>query len=178
MLGLSSGDLTDPVVAGRVRARLDEVLRAARPTRVYLHDLTDLHPTHVAVARLTLDALRALPAGRRPSRVVACEGWRSLAWLDPARRVALDVTGHEPLARALLACFASQLGAKGYADAAPGRRRANASFGDPHHRDAAREVVFGMDLTPLVADPTLDPAAFVLALIDGFRSGVAGSLGR
>lgn len=177
MLGLASGDLADTAAAGRVQERLVEVLRAARPDRVYLHDLTDLHPTHVAAARLTLDALRSLDGGRQPSRVVACEGWRSLAWLDPSRRVALDVTGHEALAVELLGCFASQLGAKGYAGAAPGRRRANAVFADPHRADAAREVVYGMDLTPLVADPGLDPSTFVLALIDEFRSGVARSLG-
>jgi LmbE family N-acetylglucosaminyl deacetylase len=142
----------------------DLVARCA-PATVLTHDLADRHATHVAVAGITVDALRRLPAGSRPGRLLACEGWRSLDWLAEGERVHLDVTGHEDLAVDLLAAHASQVAAKRYDRAAAGRRRANATFADPLAPDDRTEVVLAMDLTPLVVDDRLDPVAFLQAAL-------------
>ena len=52
---------------------------------------------------------------------------------------------------------------------AMGRRRANATFHQSHGVDANSGAVFGMDLTPLLADDALDPIAFVAGHLDRFR---------
>jgi len=57
---------------------------------VYLHNPADKHDTHVALLLRCLEALRALPAARRPRRVLGCEVWRDLDWLVDADKVALD----------------------------------------------------------------------------------------
>ena len=77
---------------------------------VYTHNLADKHPTHVAVARAAIEALRSLPPEIRPQRVIGCEGWRDLDWLPDNEKVVMDVTGHEALAAKLSACFVSQIG--------------------------------------------------------------------
>jgi hypothetical protein len=49
-------------------------------------------------ARRCLEALRALPPGARPRRVLGCEVWRDLDWLVDADKVALDSGRHPELA--------------------------------------------------------------------------------
>ena len=88
----------------------------------------------------------------------------------------LDVTGHGALARALAAVHVSQLEAKRYDVALEGRRRAHATLAEQRRPDEADELSWAMDLTPLLVDPGLDPAAFVLDAVDRFRAEVAASL--
>jgi len=58
-----------------------------------------------------------------------------------------------------------------------GRRAANATFFDPRTADGATRVIFGMDLTPLVVDDTLDSGAYVDGMIERFRRAVRTSHG-
>ena len=60
---------------------LEQILRAARPEFVYLHNLADKHDTHVAVALRSIAALRAVRQDVKPKRVYGCEVWRDLDWL-------------------------------------------------------------------------------------------------
>ena len=153
------------------------ILEATNPEVVYTHNLADKHPTHIAVVRAVIDAVRALPRERRPRRLVGCEGWRDLDWLPYDEKVVMDVSGHEALAAKLSACFASQIeGGKRYDLAVEGRRAANATFSDPHVTDAATQVIFGMDMTPLIADEALSPAEYIDALIERFGSQVLRAL--
>lgn len=174
----SSAAVKDP--AGAVlESDLAALFAACRPSVVYTHNPADAHETHVAVAAAVLRALRALRADRRPERVLGCEAWRSLDWLTEADRVALDVGEDDELAAALVGAFASQIaGGKRYDLAVPGRRRANATFGHAHAADTAEQVWFALDLTPLIRDPGLDAAGWVLGRVDAFRRDVSEKLGR
>jgi len=160
-------------------ADLAGLLRAARPEVVYTHNLADKHDTHVAVALRTLAALRGLPPEHRPHRVYGCEVWRDLDWLPDADKVALDVSGEEDLQAALLEVFASQVaGGKRYDLATLGRRRAHATYHESHGTDASTGLTFAMDLTPLVADPGLDPSRYAEARIERLREDVLQRLAR
>lgn len=154
-------------------------LRATRTRVVYTHNPADKHDTHLGVLVATLQALRALPPRRRPAQVIGCEVWRNLDWLPDQRKVVMDVSGHDRFAARLNATFASQIaGGKRYDLATLGRRSANATFFDSHATDSATQVIFGLDLTPLVSDPTRDLADFTLSLVDEFRQDVATKLRR
>jgi LmbE family N-acetylglucosaminyl deacetylase len=156
---------------------LDRVLALCRPQVVYTHNPADKHETHVAAVLAVLDSLRRLPADRRPPRVLGCEVWRGLDWLDDKDKVPLDVGGREHLSAALVGVYDSQIaGGKRYDLATPGRRRANASYFESHGTDAYEELWFALDLTPLVADPSRDIAGFVFEHIDKFKADVAAKI--
>jgi len=130
---------------------LGAILSIARPEVVYTHNLADKHDTHVAVALRVIAAVRRMPAADRPRRILGCEVWRGLDWLDDADKVALAVDRHGTLPADLLTVFESQIaGGKRYDLASLGRRLANATFFDSHAVDASGAVVFSMDLTPLL----------------------------
>jgi LmbE family N-acetylglucosaminyl deacetylase len=160
-------------------ADLAAILHAARPAVVYTHNPADRHDTHVAVMLRTVAALRSLPAGERPGRVIGCEVWRDLDWLPDDARVVMDVGGRDELAEELLAVFESQIaGGKRYDLATLGRRRANATYAVGNRVDATTGAIFGIDLTPLVADPELDPADLALALVNRLADDVTARLRR
>ena len=93
--------------------------------------------------------------------------------MNDSEKVPLDVSAHENLAMALNGIFDSQIaGGKRYDLAVQGRRLANATFFESHAVDAADQLWFAMDLTPLVEDDTRDPVAFTLEAIDRFRDDV------
>jgi LmbE family N-acetylglucosaminyl deacetylase len=154
---------------------LSAVLSAMRPQLVYTHNLADKHDTHVAVALHTVQALRRNPAS--VERVLGCEVWRALDWLQAEDKVVLDVSGAEDRLMPLIGAFASQIaGGKRYDLAAAGRRRANATFLDSHGLDRATALEYAMDLTPLVRDPTLDVARWTLQFVERFARDVEGRL--
>ena len=175
-LGYSSGDIKGSG-AGALRDDLAYLLAMARPEIVYTHNPADKHASHVAVTIATLETLRRLPPEQRPRAVWGCEVWRDLDWLPDAAKVVLDVSGGESLAAALNHVFDSQIaGGKRYDLAIAGRRAANATFLDSHATDQASQVIFAMDLTPLVADPEASITDFVCQHIDRFKDDVRAKL--
>ena len=152
---------------------LAAILSDCRPQVIYTHNPADKHETHLAVALAAVQAIRGLPADRRPRAVYGCEVWRNLDWLSDRKKVALDVSGHENIAAALIGVFDSQVaGGKRYDLATLGRRRANATYFESHATDRAEALWFAMDLTPLVQDDSLNIGEFVLGHIDDFRRDV------
>ncbi len=152
---------------------LAAILSDCRPQVIYTHNPADKHETHLAVALAAVQAIRGLPADRRPRAVYGCEVWRNLDWLSDHKKVALDVSGHENIAAALIGVFDSQVaGGKRYDLATLGRRRANATYFESHATDRAEALWFAMDLTPLVQDGSLNIGEFVLGHIDDFRRDV------
>ncbi len=152
---------------------LKQVLETARPEIVYTHNLCDKHDTHVAVALRAIEAIRSLPLEQRPARLLGCEVWRDLDWLPDARKVVFDVSAHENLSAALLGVYDSQIaGGKRYDLATMGRRRANATYFQSHSVDQADSIIFGMDLTPLVTDTSIDPLEYALSHIREFEQDV------
>jgi LmbE family N-acetylglucosaminyl deacetylase len=156
---------------------IKRIIEASRPQVVYTHNPADKHETHVGVAVTALQAMRELPAEMRPGAVHGCEVWRGLDWMPDEDKIAHDVSAHENLAAALNGLFDSQIaGGKRYDLAALGRRRANATFFESHSPDAARMISFAMDLTPLVADPSLSIPDYVCGYIAKFAADVRGKL--
>jgi LmbE family N-acetylglucosaminyl deacetylase len=138
-----------PGVAGDLAA----IFTACRPEVVFLHNPADKHDTHIAVLVRCMEAIRSLPADRRPGRVLGCEVWRDLDWLPDSEKVALDSGRHPVLAQKLLAVFDSQIsGGKRYDLAATGRRLANATFHASHSTDKFSGITWAMDLTPASRD--------------------------
>jgi LmbE family N-acetylglucosaminyl deacetylase len=171
-LGFPSGEVKDPRETA-VAADLERILLAAAPQYVYLHNLADKHDTHVAVTLRALAALRALPPESRPRRVYGCEVWRDLDWLLDTDKQLLPVSARTNIAAALVGVFDSQVtGGKRYDLATAGRRLANATYYAAHSTDQESALTFAMDLTPLVADPPMDIAAYVLEFVDRFRADV------
>jgi LmbE family N-acetylglucosaminyl deacetylase len=152
---------------------LKQILTATRPEIVYTHNPADKHDTHIGVSIAALQAIRELPREQRPRQVIGCEVWRNLDWLPDADKVLMDVSGRDNMAAALNGIFDSQIaGGKRYDLATLGRRAANATFFDSHATDASTQLIFGLDLTPLVADESKDIIAYVCALIDQFSADV------
>jgi LmbE family N-acetylglucosaminyl deacetylase len=152
---------------------LQALLRLARPQVVYTHNLADKHPTHVAVALRVVEAIRLLPAAERPGRLLGCEVWRDLGWMMDEDKVVFDTTAHESLQAALLGVFDSQIaGGKRYDLATMGRRKANATYFASHAVDVMQGMATGMDLTPLIQDPTLDLQEYVQGFIRRFAEDV------
>ena len=157
---------------------------AAQPEVVYTHNLADKHPTHVAVALRVIEAIRGLPEAERPKKLYGCEVWRDLGWMNDEDKVVFDTTAHENLQLALLGVFDSQIsGGKRYDLATMGRRRANATYFASHAVDVMEGMATGMDLTPLIEDPSsgypgiragLYPALCRGREEDGLSGGVAG----
>lgn len=160
---------TDP----SLKNDLKEILAATKPEVVYTHNPADKHDTHVGVVVAVLQAMRELPREARPKRVIGCEVWRNLDWLADADKVLMDVSGRDNLAAALNGVFDSQIaGGKRYDLATLGRRAANATFFESHATDAATQLIFGMDLTPLAQDETKDIIEFVSVHLDKFAAEV------
>ena len=152
---------------------LKKILAATKPEIVYTHNLADKHDTHIGVVVAVIQALRELPRSSRPKKVIGCEVWRNLDWLADAAKVVMDVSGHDKLAAKLNGVFDSQIaGGKRYDLATLGRRSANATFFDSHATDTATQLIFGMDLTPIVADESTDLADYATGFIDQFRDDV------
>ena len=156
-----------------------QILHATKPQFVFTHNLADKHDTHVGVALRTVEAIRRLDPAERPERLIGCEVWRALDWMEDSAKVKMDVTEHENLQFALLGVFDSQIaGGKRYDLASMGRRRANATYFESHGVDATTGLSYGMDLTPLIQDTELDPRAYVELLIQSFAQDVTDRLNR
>lgn len=152
---------------------IHSILVAAQPSVLYTHNPADKHDTHIGVMIATLQAIHRMPSEQRPQQVIGCEVWRNLDWLPDSEKVLMDVTGRDNLAAALNGIFDSQIaGGKRYDLATLGRRAANATFFDSHSTDAATQVIFGIDLTPLARDESIDIVDYVCGFIDAFREDV------
>jgi LmbE family N-acetylglucosaminyl deacetylase len=172
-LGFSSAEVKN--AANReVVEDLEQILRATRPEVVYLHNPADKHDTHIAVLLRSLEALRAVREETRPKKVYGCEVWRDLDWMLDEDKQALPVSARSNIAAALVGVFDSQVtGGKRYDLATAGRRLAHATYFASHGTDQESALSFAMDLTPLIDDPSLDIATYVLGLVDRFRADVA-----
>ena len=158
---------------------LKAILAVSRPDVVYTHSPADKHDTHIGVTVAALQAMRELPSDQRPKQVIGCEVWRDLDWLPDAAKVLMDVSGRDNLAAALNGVFDSQIaGGKRYDLATLGRRAANATFFNSHATDAATQLIFGLDLTPLVADESKDIVSYVCDLIEQFNADVRQKLSQ
>jgi len=155
------------------------LFQAARPEVVFTHNLADKHDTHVAVTLRVIEALRGLPKEVQPKKLYGCEVWRDLDWTIDADKIPFDCSAHENLQAALLGVFDSQVsGGKRYDLATMGRRRAHATYFASHGTDVTTGLTYGMDLTPLIADPDKDAATFIREFVDRFAEEIEGRLAK
>jgi len=160
-----------------LRDELAAILRVTRPDVVYTHNPADKHDTHLAVVVATISAVRTLPKQERPAKMYGCEVWRDLDWMPDEKKVTLDVSGKDNLAATLTGLFDSQIsGGKRYDLATIGRRRANATYFASHGVDTSDQLIFAMDLTPLVQDDKLGLLEYVTGFIDTFKMDVTARL--
>lgn len=177
-LDYSSSAIKSPP-AEELKEDLKAILSATRPAVVYTHNPADKHDTHIGVTVAALQAMRELPREQRPRQVIGCEVWRNLDWLPDEDKVLMDVSGRDNLAAAINGVFDSQIaGGKRYDLAILGRRAANATFFNSHATDASTQIIFGIDLTPLVMDETKDIVDFVCHFIERFNADVRQKLSQ
>jgi LmbE family N-acetylglucosaminyl deacetylase len=177
-LNYTSGDIKDSKITDS-KDDIKDLIGLARPTIVYTHNPADKHDTHVAVGLRTIQAIRELPAELRPEKLLGCEVWRDLDWLLDEDKVGLDVSEHQNLATSLVSVFDSQVaGGKGYDMATIGRRRAHATYYATHDVDVATSMIFAMELTPLVKDPSLNIQDFVCKYIQRFAGDVSNRISK
>ncbi len=148
---------------------LNAIFSRGRFAAVYTHNLADKHPSHVGVAAHVIRSLRTLPRKSQPAKLYGCEVWRGLDWLPEHLKVPHDVSGRKSLAWKLMTVFKSQLDGKDYANAVLGRRRANATFLDSHSLDDPELVEYCMDMSELLAKPSLTMEAFMRRLLKAFE---------
>lgn len=158
---------------------LTELIKASSPKYIYTHNLADKHDTHVAVAIRTITALRRLPEAFHPEKLYGCEVWRGLDWLNDNEKVMFDVSQHQNIAAAVLGVHDSQIcGGKRYDLATAGRRMANATYAESHGTDTSTSLIYGIDLTPLIKDVTLDINEYIQGYIRRFGHDVSDRIKR
>ena len=152
---------------------LVKIIEATQPGVVLTHNLADKHDTHCAVALRTIQALRSIPAEKRPEKVYSMEVWRSLDWLCDEDKTLFDTSGDEFLQQSLLGVYHSQIaGGKRYDLAGMGRRKANATYFASHSTDNMDAAEYALDITKLINDESINPVEFINGYIANFISDV------
>ena len=158
---------------------LVQLISLARPRVIYTHNLADKHDTHVSVVIRLIKALRKLPVQLRPEKLYGCEVWRNLDWVNDEEKVFFDVSAHPNLAASLVEVFDSQIcGGKRYDSATVGRRLANATYAASHGVDNTISLSYGMDLTELMNDSTIDIIDFIKGYIKRFEEDVVNRINK
>jgi LmbE family N-acetylglucosaminyl deacetylase len=175
-LDYPSSSVKDPQQQ-QLEEELAALLSDLNPQVVYTHNPADKHETHVGIFASVIHAIRRLPIRQRPGTVYGCEVWRDLDWMMDEDKIILEVHDEDGLGKRLIDVFDSQVeGGKRYDLAALGRRFANATFFQAHQTDASEEVVFAMDLTPLIAEDPPDILDYVLTHTRRFQQDVESKL--
>lgn len=152
---------------------LQAIFQNAHADTIYTHNLCDKHPTHIAVSIKVIQALRNLDIKDRPRHLYGVEVWRGLDWLSDADKVTFDVSEGTDLTTKQLQAFSSQItGGKRYDSGVIGRRFANATFLESHATDHAEQLIYAMDLTPLIDDSNQEIIPFVTERIHRFEADV------
>ncbi|MCL2751322.1 MAG: PIG-L family deacetylase [Firmicutes bacterium] len=178
LLNYTSAEVKNPADTA-VIADFVEVIEKLKPEIIYTHNLCDKHDTHIGVALKAIAAVRKANKKYCPKLMYGCECWRALDWMQDDQKTVFDTSGNDKKMAKLLAVFDSQIaGGKRYDLAAMGRQKANATYLSSHAVDTMTAANYGMDLTPLINDASIDPAGYALSFIDSFRADVAGKIAK
>lgn len=157
--------------------KIAEIIAENKPEIIYTHNPADKHDTHCAVALRVIAAIRQLPVELRPKKLLGCEVWRDLDWVNDDEKLFLDVSGHPNIAMSLASVFDSQIqGGKRYDLACDGRRLANATYYASHSTDTAERANYAIDMTPLISGG--DVIDFIDGYIDSFKNDVDSRIKR
>jgi len=176
MLRYPSSAVKDPRERGVVES-IKDILKETRPKVVYIHNPADKHETHVASSIRAITALRELADDFRPEKVLGCEIWRALDWVDDEEKIVLNISERPALRAALLGVYDSQIeGGKRYDLAALGRYNANATFLASHYTDEMNAAAYAIDLTPLIDGG--DIGTYIKGYIERFSQTVESTINR
>ena len=149
---------------------LKKIISKVQPQVIYTHNLMDKHQTHISVAIHVLEALRELDY--RPNAIHGCEVWRGLDWVNDGQKVVLPIK-KPGLIEELISIHKTQIeNGKNYAKANRGRMLANATFFDAKQVDQFTEVLFAIDLLPLLENKKLTYSEFVNTYFESLQSDV------
>lgn len=140
-----------------IAADLAALISATRCTDLWSHHFLDRHPTHVASAARTLDAVRLLDDDRRPDRWLGMEVWGSIDALPCSVLEEFDVSEHEALLDAVLGVFESQNRSKNYPRGVRGRYMAHATFRKSHEENSGSLLCLAVKLHRLLTEHGLTP---------------------
>jgi LmbE family N-acetylglucosaminyl deacetylase len=156
---------------------IKELIANARPKVIYTHNLADKHSTHVGVALKVIKAIRELPNDLRPEKLYGCEVWGKMDWINDNEKVSFNASDHPNIAQSLLGVFDSQIcGGKRYDQAVCGNRQSNATFSSSFNVDRYSALIYGMDLTPLVKNESIDISDYIKGYIERFCEDVTGRI--
>ena len=152
-----------------VRMAMKRVITKLKPDIIYTHNLCDKHPTHVAVAHQLIQTINSLPIDAKPKALYGVEVWRDLDWMSDDEKVVFDVSKGKRLTQRQLLAHQSQVaGGKRYDLATIGRRSAHATYHASHSVDQSSQLIYAMDLTPLIDGREKSIRAFVQAKMERF----------
>jgi LmbE family N-acetylglucosaminyl deacetylase len=176
MLDYPSSEIKDPKETQSIE-EIKKLIQFASPEIIYTHNLADKHDTHIGVSIKVIQAIRRMKKEFRPKKLYGCEVWRGLDWMIDSEKVLFDASKHPNLAQALIEVFDSQIiGGKRYDLATIGRRYANATYFTSHQVDGSNQLIYAMDLTPLIVDDTLDIETYVTSYVERFKEDVSAKI--
>lgn len=172
MLNMESKDAKDSQGSGR-KALYHLIAAMMKPRTIWTHNVLDRHPTHLATALRTIEAIRQLPKELCPEQLFGGEVWGALDCLPDVMRFSLE---RPNVLAAMLGVYDSQIsGGKRYDLAAFGRWQGNATFAESHEIDKASLVALAIDMSELI-DPENEISGLVDRLINNYYQSVANLL--
>lgn len=161
MLGHSSSSLDGPD-RETVVSELAELIEAAQPEILVIHNFFDRHRTHRSCMWRAVEAIHRVRPDARPTELLGGEVWGPINHL-PAHRIRnFDASDPDGLLPRLLRAFRSQtVGGKRYDEAVPAGFLHNRTFAQSHEVDGNEQALMHcLDLTPLI-DPQVDRREFL-----------------
>jgi len=156
---------------------LIKIILDVKPDIIMTHNPMDKHSTHLGVAIHVIKALLRIRDQFVPNKVLGCEVWRDLDWIDDDEKIVIDCGKDPQLQYDLLNVFVSQVaGGKRYDKAGVGRRYANATFFASHNCDDYQMINYAVDLKPLIENDRLSVEEFCLGYVNRFRQSISDAL--
>jgi LmbE family N-acetylglucosaminyl deacetylase len=159
-LNYNSQELQTKKYSEAIKA-IREVLSFLRPETVYIPTPFDRHPTHGAVLRLTLIALRSI-RGFTP-QLFGYNVWGGVYGVRGLK--AVDISSVVKLKRKAIRMHCSQIAYKAYDEGILARNRYEAVFAETHGPEQCRYVESFLDMQELVTNKKLGLQRFVQQVI-------------
>ena len=154
-----------------------EIILKYQPEIVYTHNLCDKHPTHIGVVMHVIESLKSLESRKKPLELYGVEVWKDLDWMVDKNKVVFDVSSAKKMTKKQLLAHRSQVvGGKRYDTATIGRRSANATYYQSHSVDVSDQMIFAMDLLPLIDGSADNIIAYAKKQINDFEQEVISRL--
>jgi hypothetical protein len=149
-----SGDFIKCNSYSSVTMDLLTIFSECSPDIIYLHQSIDKNDTRVAVFTHCINALRQLPADKKPKMVIGSEIWENFYYIDN---------------NLIRECNLNNRAEKNYV---------NAIYNASHSIDGCQKITLTMNLVPLINDPSLSILDDTMNFIDQFKNDVKTRLSK